>query len=353
MSRVLIVNCLNSDNFGDQEIGNQISNLLTTTNHFFNIFDIALRERLYYYFKKPKYQSSHHLKKQSIILLNFKKKLAFLKWRYKNKKIIKAIVSRKYDYLIFGGGELIQSNYLFPNMIKLWTKLFLKRNPHSKICFFAVGVTASFSDADRHCFNHIFKKTDLFFVRDKSSVLNLKNVYNVDSRLVPDVVYALEKEKEKRVEDLAIYGVTSISRILRYGFNGFKTINDYFEYSYKDLLNKYIKRNIRVVLFYEDILDRQSCELFAEFVHNEKGRELDIAGYETVEGFKEFILCSKYVSSPRMHACILGLLYHKKVDVIEISPKLKSFKKNYIDSNPPNKDTFKESLLRVIDESAN
>lgn len=348
MKKVLIVNCINSDNFGDQEIGNQLKKFLFAIGASFDVADIALRKREYDFKNLPKSPGDLSLKKRSSFFAAFDAYFSFLKWVAKHRDAIRSIVDRGYDCLIFGGGELIQSNYTFPRMIKFWTKLFLKKNKHSRICFFSVGVTSAFTKGDRSCFNYVFNRTELFYVRDKASVLNLKNAFGIKPCLVPDVVYSLEEERVNEDEGFAIYGITSINRILKYSFKGIKTIEEYFEYSYEDLLAKYLKQKKRVVLFYEDISDKRFCLLFANYVKNKKNVELEVADYETAEGFKSFILSSRFVSSPRMHACILALLYKKEVDVIKISPKLQSFENDYLRNRSQDKKVLKEELNNLI-----
>ncbi len=348
MSRTLVINCINSDNFGDQEIGNQISDYFASNSYNFDIVDLALRERKYNYNLKNQNYRKITIKKQTGIICYIKKAIYLLKWNIKNRKKIESIVGSHYDCLIFGGGELIQSNYSFPRMIKVWAHAFLKENKNAKIHFLAVGVTSNFSKGDRNCFLKVFRKTESVYVRDETSKLNLKTVFSINSHLVPDVVYALEEPKRKVSNSVALYGLTSINRILRYNFSHISSINEYFEFCYNDLLSKYLNHKTKVILFYEDISDKKTCMLFSNYVKSKKNVSLEVANYETTEEFKELILSSKYVSSPRMHACIFGLLYGKEIEVIKISPKLQSFEKDYVQKNPPSKELLIHSISNLV-----
>ncbi|MBQ8290141.1 MAG: polysaccharide pyruvyl transferase family protein [Clostridia bacterium] len=341
--RVLIINCCFTSNFGDQAIGVTVEKLFKENNCDVDLYDIIrvdnkIRSTLYR--SKSALSTARGDKSKRGVLrsliVHFKKSLAATRWKSKNRKMIESIARNKYDIVIIGGGELIQSNRIFSVAIYAWISAVKRFNSNIKIVFFGVGVTDTYTRRDKALFRSSFKHADAFYLRDVNSINNLKSIFGFSSKLIPDVVFGGYDKvyNSSCVSSTVLYGITSFDRIKRYRYKNLTDRKDYYEHVYRELLDIGLSNSaLDVKLMYSDIHDFKECHAFSSYIFDVYRMKIEICSYETLLGFEKEVSECKALISPRMHACIFGLIYGKDVRIIDISKKTNAFHKEYLSAN--------------------
>ena len=255
------------------------------------------------------------------------------RWKHINLYKISRICQNEYDVVLIGGGELVQSNGIFPVAMETWIREVKQFNPKAKIVFFGIGVTNSYTAVDKHRIEKAIACADAFFVRDSSSVENLKYVFGKSADLISDVVFAGYKKQQTIKGDCeaVLYGITAFSRLKRYHYKNFESRSDYYEDCYREMLDAgYLNSIENLKLFYSDTQDYCECHAFAKYIQKYYRKKVAVCSYKTLEGFEKEIADSRMVISPRMHACIFGLIYDKEVKPVCISPKTQAFYDEYV-----------------------
>ncbi|MCR5836548.1 MAG: polysaccharide pyruvyl transferase family protein [Lachnospiraceae bacterium] len=350
--KALILNCCNTSNFGDQAIGKSMKVLFQNVGFKVDLVDI------YHLYSRDKTilkdinidndlcndDKKNTGRKQKIQNTFFQE----LKWIIRNYKQLILLNRAKYDVLIIGGGELIQSNNLFSWLIKDWCRFLKFNNKQLRIYLFAIGVTKEFTTKDNAIFTKIIKNVDKIYVRDNGSVCNAKKIFNVSANLIPDsVVGAYELSNEVNNLDTSLFGITSFKRIKKYGFESIKSPQEYYDWCINEIncLNV-ADENVKII--YADTNDKIECLKFMKYIEN-MNRHFKLAEYSSLEEFDNEVRNCRQVISPRMHACIFGLLYGKKVVPIIISEKMKSFISEYQIDNF-NRHEFKNVIYTAAQE---
>ncbi len=341
MKSVLILNCCYTSNFGDQAIGITMRKLFETQGYQVDLYDLIQIDTHFVGYQQFSLENIPTLPLDNVTAiknrLSFKSRLvqeiSLRKWGIKNKERISNICKKQYDIVIFGGGELVQSNGIFPYAINFWKR---KLHKSSQIYFFGIGVTNGYTRRDKRILKRCLISSKAIFVRDRNSKINVKEVFSCDSKLISDVVLGAYDCKYRSIDEgnNILYGITHFDRILRYGFNDLKTRREYYEYCYLDMKNNgYFTEHQCTQLLYADINDFFECHNFSIYLKNKYGISVPVVELNTFDDFEKEISLCKTVVSPRMHACIFGMLYKKNVCMVCMSKKTMSFYDEFLADN--------------------
>lgn len=322
--KILIINRCLSDNLGDQAIGRAVKKLFTDRG-----FDVEITDLISVKDKRILNLCNINNETNKSKKLNFIKKIKVLNiihWYLSNYSMFNIIKNNKFDLVIIGGGELVQSNLLFPIALYIWTKKIKKSNCNIPIVLFSVGVTSKYVWYNKFFVERALNNCDYVYVRDPKSLENLKSIFNISASEMPDSVFSMELNKYSQVKDQVLFGITSFERIVKHKQN-FKTEIEYFESKYNEI-KKFNSDNI--ILIYSNIVDYKSCIKFKKFVLEKYNINLRIGEYRTLDEFIELINESSLIISNRMHALILGLVLNKTIECDCISLKVEEFKQKYL-----------------------
>lgn len=318
---ILIISRCVTDNIGDLAISRAMKSLVEELTSA-NVYAADLRcEKLN---SNPFLRLKHKL--YNMIARMGARELA---WKVENRGLFGVLNKVSFDLVLVGGGELVQSNGIFPMALDTWTKLIKRKQPKAKIYLFGVGVTSHFSEKDRKHICQMLKRISGAVVRDQASKVNLFNLYGMEANVIPDVVYSMKTPEidantlEFKNRSGALYGVTNWGRIKKYGL-------------YADSLETYFQKTLDAILAIEGGADLfyttrdDYCECL-HFLHYAKSRnvKLGIVEYCDLESLFKLLESKSFVYSPRMHGCILADLCGCKTEPILISPKMESYKDSY------------------------
>jgi polysaccharide pyruvyl transferase WcaK-like protein len=158
------------------------------------------------------------------------------------------------DLIIFGGGNLIQDNYLdFPlKLLSLFKILKIKKN---KIFLFSLGVGETRSFISKRILRHILKNKKILGIttRDEYSKNNLKKYLKYDDiKIIPDPalwaseMYSITKSLDSKYIGLNIISSNTLRRhsnILK------KKGRDFFKIFYSKLIYELNKKDFMLTLF--------------------------------------------------------------------------------------------------------
>ena len=330
---ILVISRCRTDNFGDQAIGIAMQKLIESGNPS----NIVFLEDL---------KNSHiagHDSKPLVYIKKIISRIGFadVLWKIENRSLFGILGQRKFDVIFIGGGELVQSNRIFPLALDEWTKHIKIKQAQTPIFLFGVGVTKSYSPKDKKRVEKALSRIDGFVVRDNTSQKNLKDLFGLESMVIPDVVYSLTFEDSGYKRNCVLYGITNFERIRKYGIYA-KSREDYFNKSIYE-----IEKLGGARLFFTTRSDREECMRIKEYAQKEKGLILSIVECKDLDGLLIEMQKACDVYSPRMHGCILADLCGARSHPIIISPKMKSYHDTYV--HPLDFESLKEKVLKVMD----
>lgn len=317
MKKILTLNRCNSDNFGDQLISFALKEILSLVECQVDSEDFILQEI-------KQVNITYRIKRQKIIKLSNLKRL---RWVIKNFSKIQRVSKKNYDTVIIGGGQLINSNTIFPIAMFVWI-CSLSRNINTSVFLYGVGCDKSFSFFEKLLYKYALSKVDGIYVRDRQSEVNIKNNFNMDSTRTYDLVFGIyDPIKLKGKNSTTLLGVTTLNRFKKY-----KQIT-YFEYLalYSKLLKKEFNNGREVKLFYTTHLDYIACLELKEAIQKNDNIFIEILDLKSFSELCIEIAKSQKVISQRMHALLVGLITHTEVKPIIISNKLNGFSKEFIE----------------------
>jgi len=189
--KIICINACFSDNIGDQAISISLHELLIKMHYKVDTYDITRIVNK----KNMHIGCNEYVHSEPRPLL-----VNIIQYCQRLLKLI-FVSSKRYDIAIFGGGQLILNNRMFPLAILIWS-LFL-RLFNTKIYFIGCGVGENFSSLNKFLYNVAFKFTKQFFLRDDRSIDNLYRIFGKKSLFIPDLAFALEfpkPESQKKKE---------------------------------------------------------------------------------------------------------------------------------------------------------
>lgn len=267
-------------------------------------------------------------------------------WYFQHKRLFKVLEGHHFDAVVIGGGELIQSNLLFPVSLYWWTKI-IHRYGIEKCIVFAVGVTKEWDFYQKRLIRKSLNYIDDIYVRDIESQNNIQVIFGRIAHLVPDAVFVnpiVNMGKGK----YSLYGITDFRRIQKHS-KEYSEQTAYFEHSIKEIMELKCETQKEVFLFYTTKADLNECRNLKNYCERKHNIDLKIANITALEDLKTYISDAAVVASPRMHACIFGKLFSTDVRPILISKKMMSFAELYRVFNYYTAKSYQKKLLNAIE----
>lgn len=352
MKKILLLSRVNTTNLGDQLIGRSMISLFSEYGEITQT-DIcsSSKQNVLIYSEEQKSDELMHSNKTvgfhfHIFNTPFTRRLLRI---YRNRSIF-CVLKKQYDLIVIGGGELCSESFAFE--LSIWAILIRLLQNKPKVILFGVGVT-NVDEKSRKRLNRIIRICDSIYVRDKASVLKMKDLYGLDAVEIPDVVFANDIQSKifENKKRLALYGMTTSFRLAKHGYL-FSEEKDYWFHSLEQIMMFYSK-GYNVQLFYTTKDDYESCVRFKRFCNSEQGGNLEIANISSLDDLMRIVNESQIVCSPRMHACIIGLLSKCEVHPIVISEKMSQFEAKYNQITSRDLLLMRQQLLDTVYNIAN
>lgn len=320
--------------------------LLLNQGHTENYGDIAIRETIESFFKNKNY------------IIDFypywSENLVFGKWYNNAPNLIKKILWHniktidilnnisikklknlsKYDAAIIGGGELLGSHPGFNSSLYVWAKLLDKLN----IPLYIIGVSGNadmglvFLERNKKALS-LAKK---ILVRDSNTAKILKERYQVNAKVYPDVVFAYHNICKKRKKISKKSGLVFIP-IEYYSLikNNLKLSNEneYIEYCCNLIISNRESKEPIIITITTKTDEEIAQKIYKYIIEKRKISNVNYIPYSALKDFDELLLKSRLIISARMHALILGLINKCTIKEIPFKDKLKVFGKEYNKSN--------------------
>lgn len=346
MKKILLINRGFSDNLGEQAIRCCMEGLLTSLKCKVDFRDLTDRK------KKEINYNKEAAKKLSVKSLYNRVKnntLLRLYWFITNVRMFKIVFQKKYDVVLIGGGQLINSNISFPLAVFLWVNLFRKFS-NSKIVFFGVGSITKLKRIDKLLFKNALRKVDSIYLRDAVSIDFISKEFGVESIYTPDVAFCINffypinnRKKEKKV----LIGLTEYSRYAKY--NDDKDEIQYLTY-WENLILDYHNKGFNVSLFYTTVNDLVEAIKMRKHIKEKYNIIIHITVINNLDDLINEISKAAIVISQRMHALIIARVYGCEVIPIIISDKIKAFKEQYLDKDVP-LDYLQGEIIRLLQKA--
>jgi polysaccharide pyruvyl transferase WcaK-like protein len=350
--KVLTINECFSDNLGDQAIALSLSSLLKGEGVEVVFADFTGNKFNRSSTRKTTFNSSLGNK-----IVAFVKRVEVLRltiWCLKNVNRMRNAIKKDIDFAVIGGGQLILSNAFFPISLYLWTLLlkFYKKD----VYLFAIGSGNTFTAMQSYLISASLLRVKGVYTRDVVSRNKLKGLFNIDSKVVPDVAYSFPELTSTSVPSCCnenIVGIVDYNVFTRYA----KEINQKVvtESEYMDMwlekINIFKLKEITLVA--TTYTDLEQSHRFYEFLI-EKKLPLEIQFVDSLLTLSEYCSClqvAKSVFSGRMHSLILAERFASKVFVWPISQKIISYQNEISDGE--NLDVKVAKLKYEISELVN
>jgi|SRR5690554_4345433 len=322
MRRVLIINRgVNTDNFGDEAINFCLKKLLADQNCAVD----SANYTVFFEKERGKWRS---------LIGNFK-------------KVVSLVKRNRYDLVVFGGGQLIQSNQRFPLSFFIWI-IILKLFSKSKIKTFGIGIDEKFSATKKMLFKFGFSYIDEFYVRDIKSQANLKNVFNKKACITPDVVFTMPDFYTPNMieQQYILFGITTYRSIKRYKYvDGSE--EDYLEEQAQLLLSFGNEYEIKII--YNTKEDYKYSIKLKGFIKSKYGIDVIIVQISNLFEYVDIVSSARNIMSSRMHALIIGLSYGVDIKPFIRNEKLKGFEQFIRDFNEKGYTaSVKEGIKKLI-----
>lgn len=325
MKKILLLNRGYSDNFGDQAIKISMEKLIFSyiknKEIELKFYDIEEMERkIPFEFKeKTNYLNNNILKK---MILPMYIKLNYFKFLTKLFSFMKSKKEENYDYIVFGGGQLIQNYFPFALSFFGWSNYF----PKAKKMILFAGCGNEYNFLNQKLFKKSFEKISTITLRDENSKINLEKRFKKTSEIIPDPVFVISdfyKKNEKEVIKKSVgFAFMNFSEYKK--FNKKSTEDFYNELCLKEL-NKEMSKNKKVFLFYTTISDIKWNINFQNYLISKGIKDIQLIHNNNFQEFLKNILKFEKIISNRMHALIIAYSYKIPIEIFITSNKLKGF----------------------------
>lgn len=281
--------------------------------------------------------------------------LSIIKWILLNiVSIIKKVSKKKYDYVIIGGGQLINSsNSFYPHHFSYSMYLWglVSKLLNRKVIFLGVGSNRKFNTIEKSLYKWALRKADIIFVRDTFSEQAILTNFDVKVTVMPDIAfYDYDKISDTKKRNILAVNIYS-----------YKEYNQNYNQN-KENISAYYHKWIRLIrehptdgdihLFSTTPTDFHENISFLNFV-NENKLFLDkifiMNDVSDLHGLYDLYENSSTVISARMHAILIGIKKGAKPVVFEISDKLSTFKNEYISSGIK-PEVNKNNIKNILDK---
>jgi polysaccharide pyruvyl transferase WcaK-like protein len=333
MKKVLLINEGGLGNLGDEAIRRTLEKLLRDANCDVDWVGFSGRE-------EPKRAAVVQARPISTSLWkNLVRKIlpVELRWILRTwRTFLRYVRASRYDLVLIGGGQAIQSNGSFGLAMFIWVYLFKKLHK-KKVILIGVGAAERYTPLDRHLYRKSLKLVDDIYVRDRDSLSVLKNAFGISSKLIPDVAFYISEiyKYTPRKERRALFCPVSYEfyKRKRTSPDAGRDEDSYFRY-WEDQILKHFDDNYQVKLFCTSKnSDLSAVERIRQRLRGKHAIDVEVLDIRTLEEVTREIAKSEVVVSARMHALIIGYAYGCKVIPYRTSVKVKTFEKEYVDSS--------------------
>ena len=278
-------------NFGDEAILTVLVNKLNPSENSITVIS-----------SNPDYTKNKHLNTHSIYTFDIK-------------TILKEI--SKTDYLISGGGSLLQDATSLKSLLYylfiIFTGLFFRK----KVIIFAQGIGPIKSKFGRFITKSILKHCTYLSVRDSKS-LDLLNSWGIKADLVCDPVFETKIDYQDKEERVAIQ------------LRNFKTMNKDFIDRLAQKISKEFQDKAIDIYSFQDSIDLEICKEFEKSLKLlNPNIQTQIYNNLSDEEVISRISKSKYLIAMRFHAIIVGLLASVKTLAINYDTKVEKLAKEF------------------------
>ena len=272
-------------NFGDEAILSVLVNKLKDLDHRITIIS-----------SDPKYTISKFKHVRSIYTFNLK-------------DITNAIY--KSDYLISGGGSLLQDTTSLKSLIYYLLIIFIAQILGKKVIIFAQGIGPIRNKLGIFLTKLILKRCNYVSVRDLKSFELLKT-WEIESELLCDPIFSTKiREDVEKEEKVAIQ------------LRNFKTMNeDFIDRLAQKVSQEFSDKQIEIYSF-QDAIDLEVCKRFEKSLKLlNPDIKVNLYANLTDEEIVNNLAKAKYLIAMRFHAIIIGLLAEVKTLAINYDIKV-------------------------------
>ena len=323
--KVLTINECFSDNLGDQAIALSLSSLLKDEGVEVVFADFTGNK--FNSASTDKKASERHFYDKVVAVLKRVEVLRLVAWILKNISRIRNSIKQDVDFAIIGGGQLILNNSYFPISLYMWTLLLKFYN--KDIYLFSVGSGNSFTAIQSYLIRTSLSRVNGVYTRDIVSRDKLKELFYVDSTVIPDVAYSFPELTSVIAPccNENIVGIVDYNVFTRYAKEVNQSVVTESEYMsmWLEKINFFKFKEITLVA--TTYTDLEQSRRFYKFLI-EKNLQLKVQFIDSLLTLSEYCNClqvTKTVFSGRMHSLILAERFASKVFVWPISQKIISY----------------------------
>jgi len=272
-------------NFGDEAILSVLVHKLKEYNHRITVIS-----------SDPKYTMSKFKHIRSV-------------YTFKLADVVAAIA--KSDYLISGGGSLLQDVTSLKSLIYYLFVIFTGLILGKKVIIFAQGIGPISNPFGKFLTKTLLKHCKYVSVRDEKS-LNLLEDWGIHADLVCDPVFSINPEQQIKTNTVAVQ------------LRDFRTLSeDFIDRLAQKVVNEFSDKNIEIYAF-QNSIDLGVCKRF-ERALNLLNPDIKTVVYSDLKD-EEIILAlakAEYLIAMRFHAIIVGLLAGCKILAIDYDIKVR------------------------------
>lgn len=278
-------------NFGDEAILSVIIKKLKEYNHRITVIS-----------SNPKYTMSKFKHIRSVYTFNIS-------------DIIGSIA--KSDYLISGGGSLLQDTTSFKSLIYYLFIIFLGLLLRKKVIIFAQGIGPISNPLGKILTKLLLKQCTYVSVRDLKSFELLKQ-WGIDSELLCDPIFSTKIDETEKNNTLAIQ------------LRNFHTMNeDFIDRLAQKVCLEFSDKKVEIYSF-QDQIDLEVCEKFQKALNMlnpdiETKIYSDLTDEQTISQISQ----CEYMIAMRFHAIIIGLLAGVKTMAINYDIKVEKISSEF------------------------
>jgi polysaccharide pyruvyl transferase WcaK-like protein len=349
MKRVLIINQGKSENLGDKAINISLEELFKA--HGF-LVDTAGYSQTY-----EQNMSKMNINRNTGLRSLIKKYTPIpIVWLLKYRSMINnefkhTSRSKSYDLVVIGGGQLIKTKCVFVYALMTWINI-LKKEMNCPIMLLGVGADNNYSALEKLIYKKVISKMDEIYVRDNKSKLIFSEVFQQDSKLIPDVVFSYHKFFPAQTTDKKLFTVMVYDyNTLKNHFGTKHSKQDYYS-EWKNLILDNVRDGMDIVLAYTAIGDKYETMNFASYLRNNSELNFEVAGTDDLDSLVNVLQRTEILLTGRMHGMILGINYRAEVIPYVVSPKIAAFVNDYLKNDYELEDYYKK-INEVIESIIN
>lgn len=349
MKRVLIINQGKSENLGDKAINISLEQLFKEQGF---LVDTAGYSQTY-----EQYMSTMDINRNTGLRSLIKKYTPIpIVWLFKyrskiNNEFTQISHSKSYDLVVIGGGQLIKTKCVFVYALMTWINI-LKKELNCPIILLGVGADNNYSTLEKLIYKKIIPKIDDVYVRDNKSKLIFSEVFQQESKIIPDVVFSYHKFFPAQTLDKKLFTVMIYDyKTLKNHFGTEHSKQDYYN-EWKNLILENVRDGMEIVLAYTAIGDKYETMNFASYLRDKSQLNFKVVETDELDSLVNILQRTEILLTGRMHGMILGINYRAEVIPYVISPKIAAFVDDYL-KNGYELESYNKKINEVIENIIN